>query len=567
MKKKPDIAASSLALRRLAEQRATKHENEADGTTSVSALLHELRVHKIELEMQNEALRESCHQAEAALARYTDLYDFAPIGYVTLGRAGLIQQINLAGARLLGLGRSKLVNKSFALFIDEASRPAFAEFLNKVWASATKQVSEITIPSPEGRPPRIIRVEAIRDEEGEEYRLLLTDITTTKRTEMSLKQAMADAERANCAKSRFLAAASHDLRQPLAGLALYIAALEHKLGASEPQLISGMKNCAATLSEMLSHLLDLSKLEAGVVTPNVSDFEVDALLKRVVSSHGPEARAKGLKLRHTRFGLIGRSDPVLFQRIVGNLVDNAIRYTTRGGVLIGCKRRQGKMWLEVWDTGIGIPPDKTGEIFEEFKQLDNRERNSTKGSGLGLAIVTKMANLLGLQINLCSHLGKGSVFAVELPLGEAVKPSFPVQDAQGSLTIGVIEDNTELVEALTYALSEIGHQVVSAPSGAELLARIGGNPPNLIISDYRLAGNENGFDVIAMLRKNFGSQLPALIITGDTDPEVIRRMARKRIVVLHKPVSLDVLRRRIAELTGAMAKVPGNAEQPLETSQ
>ncbi|UCV05280.1 ATP-binding protein [Dechloromonas denitrificans] len=553
MKKNPDIAARSLALRRLAEERATKDEQETDGTSNVSALLHELRVHKIELEMQNEALRESYHQAEAALARYTDLYDFAPIGYVTLSRDGKIQQINLAGARLLGLGRSKLVNKSFALFIDEASRPTFAGFLNAVWASPTKQVSEITIPSLEEQPARVIQVKAIRDETGQEYRLLLIDITTTKQTETSLKQAMADAERANCAKSRFLAAASHDLRQPLAGLALYIAALEHKLGASDQQLVSGMKNCAATLSEMLSHLLDLSKLEAGVVVPKPCDFELDALLKRVVSSYGPEARSKGLKLRHTRFGLTGRTDPVLFQRIVGNLVDNAIRYTAHGGVLIGCKRRQGKMWLEVWDTGIGIPADKTGEIFEEFKQLDNRERNSTKGSGLGLAIVTKMASLLGLQINLCSRLGKGSVFAVELPLGEAAKPMPPVQEPHIPLIIGVVDDNAELVKALTYALAEIGHQVVSAPSGAELLARLGGNPPNLIISDYRLAGNEDGFNVIATLRKNFGSQLPALIITGDTDPQVIRRMARKQIVVLHKPLSLDVLRTRIAELTRAVA--------------
>ncbi|WP_428827578.1 ATP-binding protein [Azonexus sp. IMCC34842] len=554
MKKNPDIAARSLALRRLAEERATKDEQETeDGTSNVSALLHELRVHKIELEMQNEALRESYNQAEAALARYTDLYDFAPIGYVTLSRDGKIQQINLAGARLLGLGRSKLVNKSFALFIDEASRPTFAGFLNAVWASPTKQVSEITIPSLEEQPARVIQVKAIRDETGQEYRLLLTDITATKQTETSLKQAMADAERANCAKSRFLAAASHDLRQPLAGLALYIAALEHKLGASDQQLVSGMKNCAATLSEMLSHLLDLSKLEAGVVIPKVCDFELDALLKRVVSSYGPEARAKGLKLRHTRFGLTGRTDPVLFQRIVGNLVDNAIRYTAQGGVLIGCKRRQGKMWLEVWDTGIGIPADKTGEIFEEFKQLDNRERNSTKGSGLGLAIVTKMASLLGLQINLCSRLGKGSVFAVELPLGEAAKPAPPGQEPHVPLTIGVVDDNAELVKALTYALAEIGHQVISAPSGGELLARLGGNPPNLIISDYRLAGNEDGFNVIATLRKNFGSQLPALIITGDTDPQVIRRMARKQIVVLHKPLSLDVLRTRIAELTRAVA--------------
>lgn len=142
-----------------------------------------------------------------------------------------------------------------------------------------------------------------------------------------------------------------------------------------------------------------------------------------------------------------------------------------------------------------------------------------------------------------------------------------MQELHVPLTIGVVDDNAELVKALTYALAEIGHQVISAPSGDELLARIDGNRPNLIISDYRLAGNEDGFNVIALLRKNFGSQLPALIITGDIDPQVIRRMARKQIVVLHKPVSLDVLRTRIAELTKTVAKAPDSAEPPHQTSQ
>ena len=558
MKEDDEIAASAQKLRRRAEDHMARGQAPVpEATMDVAALLHELRVHKIELEMQNEALRESCHQAEQALARFTDLYDFAPMGYITLDRTGTIRQINLAGARLLGWGRAQLVNQPFSAFIEEGSRAFFAGFMNWVWDSATKQVGEVTIRAKDKSPARVLQVEAIRDEVSQEYRLVLTDITTSKQAETSLKQAVADAERANRAKSRFLAAASHDLRQPLAGLALYIAALEHRLAASDNPLVSGMKNCVATLSEMLAHLLDLSKLDAGAITPKVCDFEVDALLKRVVSSLELEARAKGLELRHAGFGLIGHSDPVLFQRILGNLVENAIRYTERGAVLIGCKRRRGKTWVEVWDTGIGIPDDKTSEIFEEFKQLDNQERNQTKGSGLGLAIVAKMAALLGLQITLCSRLGKGSVFAVELPLGETVKPAALVQCQHTSLKIALVEDNAEVAKAMIYALTDIGHHVVSAASGAELFTRLDGNPPDLVISDYRLAGSEDGFMVVASLRANFNSKLPALIMTGDTDPEVIRRMASEQIVVLHKPLSLDVLRTRIAELTTAEETTEG----------
>lgn len=363
----------------------------------------------------------------------------------------------------------------------------------------------------------------------------------------ALEAAKAAAERANAAKSRFLAAASHDLRQPLAALSLYVGTLENKLAMDDP-LAGNMRECVANLSEMLSNLLDLSRLDAGVVKPDIRDFSLGEVLAKVVASHSPEARRSGLALRLRLIDAIGRTDPVLFQRIVANLVSNAIRYTEHGGVLIACRRRNGKIWVEVWDTGIGIPTDKTSEIFEEFRQLGNYERNRAKGTGLGLAIVAKKAALLNLQVRVRSTPGRGSVFAVEVPAGESVVPIAKPEYLHRPLRIALIEDNRDVGAAITYALTNVGHQVVWGTSRAELLSRLDGIEPQLVISDYRLAGEEDGFAVIDGLRRHYGSGLPAILVTGDTDPAVIQRMAKEAIRVQHKPLNLESLRATIAEV-------------------
>ncbi|HEX5392161.1 MAG TPA: transporter substrate-binding domain-containing protein [Rhodocyclaceae bacterium] len=379
--------------------------------------------------------------------------------------------------------------------------------------------------------------------------LFAEDVTASKQSADALRAAKAEAERANAAKSRFLAAASHDLRQPLSALSLYVGILDSKLPASEYLLAKAMKGCVDNLNEMLNNLLDLSKLDAGVVHPKISDFPLMAMMARLADSHGPEAEEKGLSLRCRSVDLVGRSDPVLFQRIVSNLVSNAIRYTEKGGVLIGCRRRGGKTWVEVWDTGVGIPSDKTEEIFEEFRQLNNEERDRTKGTGLGLAIVARTAALLGLKIRVHSHLDKGSVFAVELPLGKNPTIAPPHTYTHRPLRIAVVEDNREVVAALTHVLSHLGHEVIAGNSREKLMQALGGKAPNIVISDYRLGGYDSGLDVIAHLRDTFAPTLPAILITGDTDPAIIRHMTAHQIVVKHKPLDLDALRARIAELT------------------
>ena len=381
------------------------------------------------------------------------------------------------------------------------------------------------------------------DAAGQPLRMIGTnwDITEQKRVEQDLIAARSAADQANNAKSRFLAAASHDLRQPLTALSLYVETLVQGELAGNRELGEKIQSCVLSLGELLDGLLDLSKLDAGIVTPRLSDFHVNELLQAIVTRHAPEAMLKGLSLRARAAQVIVHSDPHLLERILGNLVSNAVRYTEQGGVLIACSRHQEKLWLEVWDTGIGIPEDMSAYIFEEFSQLGDDSRS--RGSGLGLSIVAKIAALLQLQIRLRSRPGRGSMFAIELPPGQAVpvEVSVPPILAARNFRIGLVDDNVEVLNAFSFALEFFGHGIVVATDGEALFESMGGVAPDILISDYRLAHGQNGFDVIAKARLLWGDQLPAIVITGDTDPKLLRIMAGHGITVCHKPVKLATL--------------------------
>jgi PAS domain S-box-containing protein len=393
-----------------------------------------------------------------------------------------------------------------------------------------------------------------RDADGRALRMIGThkDISTRKAADQALLAAKAEAEAANNAKSRFLAAASHDLRQPLSAISLYVDVLKARMSPTDDKLLTQMSLCIGSLNTLLTDLLDISRLEAGVVTPAISDFPVADLLSRLVAVHAPAARANGLRLRCRPCGLYARTDPVLMARMLGNLIANAIRYTERGGVLIACRPHAGAMWIEVWDTGIGIAADKTQLIFEEYRQLapNHPGRGSGSiGSGLGLAIVAKSAALMGLRIRVQSRVGKGSLFAVELPLGahsEVAKTDPPLARY---LRIALVDDSKSILDALGETLRSQRHQVIAASCGSELLGLLGGEAPDVVISDYRLLDGETGTDVIQATRQKFGDRLPALLITGDTAPEFLNRMAAQKITVQNKPLKLDVLLANIVQLT------------------
>jgi signal transduction histidine kinase/ActR/RegA family two-component response regulator len=382
-------------------------------------------------------------------------------------------------------------------------------------------------------------------------RILERQVDELRDAHTALAKAKAEAERANIAKSQFLAAASHDLRQPLQALTLYLWTLARRLPPGDGLLVSNMDRCLSGLNELLTDLLDLSKLDAGVLRPTVRDFLISELIERVVSAHHPAAEGKGISLRWVATRLTVRSDATLLERVISNLTSNAVRYTDRGGVLIGCRRRGGRGWIEVWDTGIGIPDSSLGEIFEEFKQLANPERSRDKGSGLGLAIVRRTLDLLGLEITVRSRPGKGSVFAVEVPLGDGAE--LGVGDTRHRRTrllrIALVEDDTNVRRALADALRASGHQVVSAATGGQLRRALGSRAPQVVIADYRLAGLTTGVEAITSIRQAFGRDIHGIIMTGDTDPAVVRAITASGFPVLHKPASLEALQACIAELT------------------
>jgi len=476
-----------------------------------------------------------------------------------LDLAGNLLFMSEGGQRLLEIDDiGRYLNSSWIDFWQEKVRPSVSKAIATANSGGVGQFRAYC-PSGKGMPKWWdVVITPLLGVDGQTGRLLAVsrDITERKQIEDALQAAKIEAERANNAKSRFLAAVSHDLRQPLFSLDLYVSSLEGKLAPGNGRLLRNMKDNLASLSEMLAKLLDLSKLEAGIVTPEITNFAVTEVFEKLVSTHAPEATQKALKLRCVPSRLIARTDAVLFERILGNLVSNAVRYTEHGGIVIGCRFREGKAWVEVWDTGIGIPEDKTAEIFEEFKQLGNEERNREKGSGLGLAIVSRMVELLGLKVRVQSRLGKGSLFAVELPLGlEEAGATAVEENLRRALRIALVDDDIGVRESLIFVLEEDGHQVVAAATGTEILSKLDDRPPDIIISDYRLARGENGFDAITGVRAAYGGHLPALILTGDTCPELIRSMNENGIIVQHKPMKFHELNGLITKLTNDTSHV------------
>lgn len=383
------------------------------------------------------------------------------------------------------------------------------------------------------------------------------------------------AESANRAKSRFLAAASHDLRQPMYALNLYHGALGNMAIADECRvLLDNARQCATTMGDMFNVLLDMSRLDAGAVTPSVQVFPVMDILRRVQVEFEPLAREKGLSLRLVPSSCFIQSDPDLVERIVRNFVANAVRYTHAGKVLVGCRRRGDRLRVAVLDTGQGIPQDKQQVVFEEYFQLGNPERDRAKGLGLGLAIVRRLAKLLGAPINLQSLPGRGSMFAADFPRGDGMQMTgqprvIELSDYAGDLSgrlIAVIDDEVMIRDALGLVLRHWGCRVVAAGSGDEAVTQLAmlPTPPDAIICDYRLRGQETGLEAIEKLRGEFYADIPALLVTGDTMPERIIEITGSGLPVLHKPLQPNVLHDALlaaieGDPAGGLRPGPGDA--------
>lgn len=381
------------------------------------------------------------------------------------------------------------------------------------------------------------------------------------------------AERSDLEKSRFLAAASHDLRQPVHAVNLFLGLLTSEpLSRHGRYLVDNIASAISAMGHLFDALLNLSRLDAGVIDPRWQGFPINPLLDQLRTEYAPQAREKGMSLRVRACSATVFSDPVLLERILRNLISNAIMHTAGGRVLVGCRRAAGQLRIEVWDNGPGIPKAEQERIFWEFHQLGNPERDRSKGLGLGLAIVRRTARLLGHALALRSKEGRGTVFMVTVPESLAVDtaPSAPDATRASSLPAGqqaglhgqlalLVDDDAQNLAGLTMLFESWGCRVIAATSGKALFERVLplAERPALIVSDYRLREHETGIHVIERLREEYNDpDLPALLVSGDTDPARLAEAAARGIPLLHKPVQVLALRERVTALLQDAAARP-----------
>ncbi len=389
--------------------------------------------------------------------------------------------------------------------------------------------------------------------------------------ELRVAQRTRALELANAAKSRFLSSASHDLRQPVVAIGLSVGLLREQIEAvPQRRMLDQIIEAVGSLERLLIGLLDLSRLDAGTTRTSVQPLRLQPIFDAIAVHEADHARSRGLRLRFRPTDLAVRSDPVLLEQILRNLVSNGLRYTRWGGVLVAARRRQGGVLLQVWDTGVGIAPGDQAVIFEEFVQVDNpaRQRRPEGGMGLGLAIVRRSATLLGHRLSLSSRLGSGSCFSLWLPCAGPVQTPAPAEPEPLPLSLVgmrvlLVEDDDAVRASLKARLQAWGATVLAYDSGQHLLAAVPHDPENaalfadLLISDQRLP-DIAGIALVQAVRERCG-YLPALLITGDTAPEQLAKLQASGVPVLHKPFRAEAL---MAALERLLATQPPDLSQP-----
>lgn len=512
--------------------------------------------------------RQQAERTAEQEARYRAIVDTAVDPIILIDDQGTVESFNHAAEKTFGYSAEEVIGRNVNMLMPEPYRSAHDGYLDRYHRTGERRILGI------GR-----EVEGLR-KDGSTFPLdlsvgewhvgrrrmytgIMRDITARKAAEDAILRARDDAEaariealqarddalRADRAKTKFLAAASHDLRQPLQSLFFFAHALSDKLqDHPTAPLLASMTDSLNGLRVMLDSLLDVSRLDAGVVKPSVTDFALGPLLDRLAEEYRIRAAESGLTLRHVPTSAWTSSDPALLERILRNLIENAIRYTERGDILVGCLHRGGSLRLAVIDQGIGIPGDRTEDIFQEFTQLANPERDRRKGLGLGLAIVRRLAGLLEHGVAVQSTPGRGSGFFLDLPaavprpIPKPVRVPAELPDAKGLIV--VVDDDTIILLSMRAMLEEWGYEVVAAVSADEAIASLLnlGRQPAMIVADYRLREGRTGVEAIRDIYGVCGVRVPAVVLTGDTDPARIAEVQRSGHRLIHKPVSAPMLR-------------------------
>ena len=523
------------------------------GALVFAALFSERRAHELAI-LERERRLEDALRAGGVMTFNWDL------------RAGLIQLSQNAG-EVLGLGaKQSLGSTEWLAHIHPDDRPSVIARLNVAGPNDRSHSMTFRFLRPDGREVWLEQVAVTQcDPSGPPTRIngLTTDVTERKRFEEEISRAWKSAALADQAKSSFLSAASHDLRQPLQTLKFLQATLEpHLQDGEERSLLSGMGRSIDTMSSILSSLLDVNRLEAGNLRPSKSDFAINEVFDSVTADFLDFVADKGLHWRVVPSELVVRSDRNMLEVMLRNLLSNAVRYTDRGKILLGCRRAGDNVRIEVWDSGIGISQDQLPLIFQEYYQgAEGAERG---GFGLGLAIVRRIGEVLGHGINVRSTPGKGTVFWIEVPRGDANRnapkaaqvPARERVDFPG--TILVVEDETSVRSSLSRLLKAKGMEAIAVATADDALERVRRQEirPDFLICDYNLRGSANGVDTIGALRAVLAWNVPAIVMTGDIRSKVVDSIAAPGLAVLIKPFVADELLQHISRLH--QQSLPGN---------
>jgi two-component system, sensor histidine kinase len=493
----------------------------------------------------------------------------APDALLLVDAAGLIVYANKAVASLFGYGSDELTGRSIECLVPERFRDVHARY--RKGFNATPAAREMGA--------RMVALSAVRRDGSEfptEIRLApiyesgqllvvaaVRDISERARITEELRAAQAEADGANQAKSRFLATASHDLRQPLQTLQLLTAALGRQVDGPATEIIERQQHALQSMAELLNTLLDISKLESGTVKPVLADVSVGELLAEIRQQVEQLATARGLALTITTGNEFLHTDRVLLRQMVQNLLTNALQYTRVGGVGIVTARTATHFTIEVTDTGVGIAPDQIERIFDEYYRVE-RPGAGRRGSGLGLNIVRQISRLLGYEVQVASELGRGTTFRLLIPAdrlvepvaGAAIVPADRYAETSEALlkpAVLIIEDDDAVRGALELILKLDGYPVwvaATAAAAMQLFAREGPNI-DLVVTDFHLNGPENGLQLLDSLRATAGRDLPAVVLSGDTSPILRHVGALSRVQLLRKPVEARHLIRTLEQLFGS----------------
>ncbi len=387
----------------------------------------------------------------------------------------------------------------------------------------------------------------------------IRDITDRREIQRALREARESAERANLAKSRFLATASHDLRQPLQALSLLNGTMRRIVKDGDlAEALEQEEQAISAMSRLLNALLDISKLESGAIKPEITDFKVAGLFEEMRAEFAALAASKGLRLEVESCADLVQSDPSLVGQVVRNLVANAIKYTSEGCVRLSCLHEHALVRLQVLDTGVGIPAAELARIYDDFYQIGVAANVSRDGYGLGLSIVSRIVNLLGVKLDVQSEVGKGTLFSLTLPASQATGETRAHQalaagkigtQAQSRVHVLLVEDDARVRNATRMLLKVEGYDVTAVGSYREAVQAAASNPAiGLLITDYHLGADETGEQVITAVREQLGPLLPAILVTGDTSTAVRDFSCDAHLRAASKPINPDELLALLREL-------------------